>query len=51
MAFSLQENYTDWLTTTGRRIFVPTFVYRGASCGQHSGTAKAINISFLDRSC
>jgi hypothetical protein len=29
VALSPQANYTDWATTTGRRILVPTFVDRG----------------------
>jgi hypothetical protein len=29
VAFSPQANYTDWATTTGRRISVPTFGDRG----------------------
>jgi hypothetical protein len=43
MAFSPQANYTDWVTATGRRILVPTFVYRGVSRGQRGGTPTAIN--------
>jgi hypothetical protein len=31
---------------TGRRILVPTFVDRGVSRGQRSGTPTAINLSF-----
>jgi hypothetical protein len=27
--FSLQVNYSDWMTATGWRIFVQTFVDRG----------------------
>jgi hypothetical protein len=28
LGFSPQANYTDWATTSGQRIFVPTFVDR-----------------------
>jgi hypothetical protein len=48
MAFSLQANYTDWETATGRRILVPTFVDRGVSHGQRGETPMAVNLSFLD---
>jgi hypothetical protein len=51
MAFSLQANYTDWATATGRTILVPTFVDRGVSLGQRGGTPTAVNLSFIDRSC
>jgi hypothetical protein len=37
VAFSLQANYTDWVTTTSWRILVPTFVDRGMSHGQRGG--------------
>jgi hypothetical protein len=51
VAFSPLVNYTNWVTATGRWILVPTFsVDRGSSCGQHSGTPKAVNLSFIDRS-
>jgi hypothetical protein len=29
MALNPQANYTDWVTATGRRNLVPTFVDRG----------------------
>jgi hypothetical protein len=48
VAFSPQANYTDWATTTGWRILVPTFTDRGVSCSQHSGTPMAINLGVLD---
>jgi hypothetical protein len=32
-------------------ILVPTFVDRGVSRGQHSGSPKVVNLSFLDRKC
>jgi hypothetical protein len=48
--FSPQPNYTDWSTVAGSPILVPTFVDRGMSRGQSSGTLKAVNVSFLDRS-
>jgi hypothetical protein len=50
MAFSLQTNYTDRSTATGRRILVPALADRGVSRGQHDGTPTAVNLSFLDRS-
>jgi hypothetical protein len=40
MAFSLQANYTEWVTTTGPR---------NLARGQSSGTFTAVNLSFLDR--
>jgi hypothetical protein len=49
VAFSSQANYTDWATATGRRILMPTFMDRGVSRGQRSGTPTAVNLSFLDR--
>jgi hypothetical protein len=48
VAFSQQENYTDWTTATGRRMSVP--VDRGVSRGQRGGSPTAVNLSFLDRS-
>jgi hypothetical protein len=49
VAFSPQANYTDWSLATDRRIIVPTFVDRGVSRVQRSGTPTAVNLSFLDR--
>jgi hypothetical protein len=51
VAFSLQENYTDWVTSTCWRILVLTFLDRGVSRGQHNGPPTVVNLSFLDRSC
>jgi hypothetical protein len=48
MAFSLQVNYSDWVTATGQQILVPNFVDRGVLCGQRGGTPTAVNLSFLD---
>jgi hypothetical protein len=48
VAFSQQENYTDWAISTGRRILVPTFADRGVSSGQRGGTPTAVNLSFVD---
>jgi hypothetical protein len=46
VALSPQVNYTDWETATGRRILVSTFVDRGLSRGQRSGTPTAdLNIN------
>jgi hypothetical protein len=50
VAFSLQANYTDWATATGRQILVSTFVDRGVSRGQRVGSLTVVNLSFLDRS-
>jgi hypothetical protein len=50
VTFSPQANYTDWATATCRRNLVPTFVYRGVSRGQRSGSPMVVNLSFLDRS-
>jgi hypothetical protein len=50
MALSPRANYTDLATTTCRRNLVSTFVDRGVSCGQHSGSPTVVNFSFLDRS-
>jgi hypothetical protein len=44
MAFSPQENYTDWATANGRRILVPTFADRGVSRGQRGGSSTAVNL-------
>jgi hypothetical protein len=44
-----QANYTDCATVTCRRNLVPTFVDRGVSRGQCSGSPTVVNISFLDR--
>jgi hypothetical protein len=44
--FSPQVNYTDWATTTGQRILVPTFADTGVSRGQRGGTPTAINLGF-----
>jgi hypothetical protein len=51
VAFSPQANNTDWATVTSRQILVPTFVDRGVSCGQRSGTPMAIILNFLGWSC
>jgi hypothetical protein len=48
MAFSLQANYTDWVTATSWQIVVQSLVDRGMSCCQCGGTPTAINLSFLD---
>jgi hypothetical protein len=50
MAFSPQENYTDWATATGRRNLVPTFADRGVSRGQPGGSPTVVSHSFVDRS-
>jgi hypothetical protein len=50
MAFSPQANYTDWSTSIGLRILMPTFVDRGMSRGQRGGSPTVVNLSFLDRS-
>jgi hypothetical protein len=49
MALSPRANYTDWATATCRRNLVPTFVDRGVSRGQRSGSPTVVNLSFLDR--
>jgi hypothetical protein len=49
LALSPRANYTDWATATCRRNLVPTFVDRGVSRGQRSGSPMVINLSFLDR--
>jgi hypothetical protein len=49
VALSPQANYTDWATATCRRNLVPTFVDRGVSRGQRSGSLTVVNLSFLDR--
>jgi hypothetical protein len=48
MALSPQANYTDWATATCWRNLVPTFADRGVLHGQHGGSPKIINLSFLD---
>jgi hypothetical protein len=48
VAFSPQANYTDWATVTCWRILVPTFVDRGVTHGQRSGSPTVVNLSFLD---
>jgi hypothetical protein len=48
VALSPQANYTDWATTTGRRILVPTFADRWLSRGQRGESLTAVNLSFLD---
>jgi hypothetical protein len=50
MAFNPQANYTDWATTTGLGISVPTFVDKVVLHGQRNRTPAAINFSFPDRS-
>jgi hypothetical protein len=50
MAFSLQENYTDWRPPLVDEILVPTFVDRGVSRDQRGGSPTVVNLSFLDRS-
>jgi hypothetical protein len=49
VALSLQANYTNWATATCRRSLVSTFVDRGVSHGQRSGSLTFVNLSFLDR--
>jgi hypothetical protein len=49
LALSPQANYTDWTTATCRQNLVPTFVDRGVSRGQRSGSLMVVNLSFLDR--
>jgi hypothetical protein len=49
MTYSPQAEYTDWATTTYRRILVLTFADRGVSRGQRGGTTTAVNLSFLNR--
>jgi hypothetical protein len=48
VVFIPQVNYTDWATANNLQILMPTFVDRGVSCGQHSGTPTTVHISFLD---
>jgi hypothetical protein len=50
MALSPQANYTDWATATCQRNLVPTFVDRGVSRGERSGSPTAVDLSFLDQS-
>jgi hypothetical protein len=38
MTFSLQANYTDWVTVFDRRILALTFADRGVSRGQRDGS-------------
>jgi hypothetical protein len=49
VAFSPQENYTDWVTASCWRNLVPTFADRGVSRGQRGGSPTVVNLSFLDR--
>jgi hypothetical protein len=49
MALSKQANYTDCVTATCQRNFVPIFAERGVSRGQRGGTPTAVNLGFLDR--
>jgi hypothetical protein len=50
VAFSLQANYTEWVTAICWRNLVLTFADRGMSRGQRGGSPTVGNISFLDRS-
>jgi hypothetical protein len=50
VAFSPQAIYTDWSTATCCRNLVPTFVDRGVSRGQCSGSPTVVNLSLLVRS-
>jgi hypothetical protein len=50
VALSPQANYTDRATATCRRNLVPTFVDRGVSRSQRSGSPTVVILSFLDRS-
>jgi hypothetical protein len=49
-ALSPPANYTDWATATCRRNVMPTFVDRGVSRGQRSGSPIVVSLSFLDGS-
>jgi hypothetical protein len=42
VAFSPQANYTDWTTTIGRRILVPTFANRVVLRGQRGGSSRPL---------
>jgi hypothetical protein len=46
VVFSQRANYTDWVTATCRRNLVPTFVDRGVSRGQRSGSPTVFNPVF-----
>jgi hypothetical protein len=50
VALSPRANYTDWTTSTCQRNLVPTFVDRGVSRDQRSGSPTVVNLSVLDRS-
>jgi hypothetical protein len=50
VALSRRANYTDWATAACRRNLVPTYVDRGVSHGQRSGSLTVVKLSFLDRS-
>jgi hypothetical protein len=50
VALSPQANYTDWATATCWQNLVPTFVDKGVSRSQCSGSPIVVNLSFLDRS-
>jgi hypothetical protein len=45
-----QERYTDWTTASCRRNMLPTFVDRGVSRGQRSGSPTFVNLRFIYRS-
>jgi hypothetical protein len=47
VVFSARANYIDWATATCRRNLVPTFVDRGLSRGQRSGSPTIVNLSFI----
>jgi hypothetical protein len=49
VGLSPQANYTDLATATYRRNLMPTFVDRGVSHGQRSGSTTVLNLSFLDQ--
>jgi hypothetical protein len=44
VALSPQANYTDWVTATCRRNWVPAFVDRGVSRGQRGGSSTVVNL-------
>jgi hypothetical protein len=50
VAFSPQANYTERVTSTGRRNLMPTFVDRAVSRGQRGRSPTVVNLSFLDQS-